>query len=310
MTAALKNGMVVALSYWGSGPGGMSWLDAGPCGQESCNLNSKVVFSSFAVSGGSNPPVSAPVPAPVPVSAPTPSSVSSHYSFVGCGIDNDQRSLPSNFFEASDMTHDKCYTNCKNGGFAYFGVEYARQCFCGNEPFRFGQAPNGDCNMACAGDSSKTCGAGWRISVFKINPTSTPAPKAPVPAPVASVYCIDTPCPGDSHTCAEQAAWGNCGADWMQGRCAKSCNRCGCKDTPIPGNSDSCAQHAAWGNCNLDYMRGLCDISCKRCTPSANREEQVESASDSGPNVGAIVGGVIGGLVALVIVGAIGFFCP
>ncbi|KAJ3119145.1 hypothetical protein HK098_005749 [Nowakowskiella sp. JEL0407] len=38
--------------------------------------------------------------------------------------------------------------------------------------------------------------------------------------------CTDTPVPGDQYGCSQQAGWGNCNQSWMQGYCAKSCNRC------------------------------------------------------------------------------------
>ena len=39
--------------------------------------------------------------------------------------------------------------------------------------------------------------------------------------------CRDTPVPGDTFTCKEQAAFGKCGASWMKGYCDVSCRRCG-----------------------------------------------------------------------------------
>lgn len=51
--AALKEGMVVTISYWGQAqPGGMGWLDIPPCAvTEGCTATSqsKVVFSDFIV---------------------------------------------------------------------------------------------------------------------------------------------------------------------------------------------------------------------------------------------------------------------
>ncbi|KAJ3121215.1 hypothetical protein HK098_003892 [Nowakowskiella sp. JEL0407] len=38
--------------------------------------------------------------------------------------------------------------------------------------------------------------------------------------------CSDTAVPGDQYGCQQQASWGNCSKDYMQGYCAKSCNRC------------------------------------------------------------------------------------
>ncbi|KAJ3118505.1 hypothetical protein HK098_005912 [Nowakowskiella sp. JEL0407] len=38
--------------------------------------------------------------------------------------------------------------------------------------------------------------------------------------------CPDTPVPGDQNGCASEAAWGNCGASWIQNYCYKSCKKC------------------------------------------------------------------------------------
>lgn len=53
---------------------------------------------------------------------------------------------------------------------ADFGVEYARECYCGNS-FAAGstQAPATDCSMACTGNKFEYCGAGNRLSVYSKN---------------------------------------------------------------------------------------------------------------------------------------------
>lgn len=43
---ALKAGMTIAISNWGTDSGTMSWLDIPPCGGESCN-NGAAIFSNF-----------------------------------------------------------------------------------------------------------------------------------------------------------------------------------------------------------------------------------------------------------------------
>lgn len=52
------------------------------------------------------------------------------------------------------------------------------QCFCANSYGRFGPAPLSDCNMPCAGQSSLTCGAAWRNSVYSSGYFPTPAPSS------------------------------------------------------------------------------------------------------------------------------------
>lgn len=65
------------------------------------------------------------------------------------------------------MTLESCAAFCS--GYTYFGVEYARECYCGNS-FGAGSvvAPATDCNFPCAGNSTEYCGAGNRLSVYAI----------------------------------------------------------------------------------------------------------------------------------------------
>jgi hypothetical protein len=135
----------------------------------------------------------------------------------------------------------------------------------------------------------------------------TPAPRAPTPISYSSSYpCYDVLIPGETATCAEQKAWGNCYQSWMAGRCQKTCGTCptSCTDIPVPGDPNSCAQQASWGNCNRDYMAGRCDRSCNRC-PSGWREEGDAEDGSSAPIVGIAVGSAVAGVVGLIVVAVI-----
>ena len=59
------------------------------------------------------------------------------------------------------MTVEKCKQLCL--GFAYAGVEYSKECFCGNiAPTITAQ----NCNMVCAGNKNQICGGGWAMNVY------------------------------------------------------------------------------------------------------------------------------------------------
>ncbi|KAJ9138967.1 Copper radical oxidase [Coniochaeta hoffmannii] len=66
------------------------------------------------------------------------------------------------------MTLESCQAFC--AGYTYFGVEYARECYCGNT-FAQGSvaAPAADCNFLCSGSKYEFCGAGNRLSVYTKN---------------------------------------------------------------------------------------------------------------------------------------------
>ena len=89
--------------------------------------------------------------------------------------------------------------------------------------------------------------------------------------------CADSPPPGSTNTCAEQAGWGKCSESWLSGYCLKSCGKCGtttgaaassaeCTDT-APDGQYTCAQQASFGACDKPWMvaAGHCLKSCGKC---------------------------------------------
>ncbi|XP_035684906.1 beta-1,3-glucan-binding protein-like [Branchiostoma floridae] len=86
--------------------------------------------------------------------------------YLGCYVDHeDDRDFPY-VVTWSDLTPPKCIRHCADMGFGYAGLQYAVECFCGNHYGTHGQAPESDCNHACAGGGDYTCGSGWRNSVW------------------------------------------------------------------------------------------------------------------------------------------------
>lgn len=69
-----------------------------------------------------------------------------------------------------NMTHEVCNTYCQ--GYAYFGVENAGECYCGQDFPSY--SPSDGCDIPCYGNSSQNCGGGMRIRVFKT--TKLPQP--------------------------------------------------------------------------------------------------------------------------------------
>lgn len=61
-----------------------------------------------------------------------------------------------------------CTLNWFWPGFTYFASQNGGSCSCGDDGYdKHGAAPEPECNMPCATDSSETCGAAWRNSVYK-----------------------------------------------------------------------------------------------------------------------------------------------
>lgn len=67
---------------------------------------------------------------------------------------------------ASDgMTLEMCDAFCAD--FALWGVEYGRECYCGNELRQGAEVVgNEECEMLCAGNPLQLCGAGDRVMVY------------------------------------------------------------------------------------------------------------------------------------------------
>ncbi|CZR68739.1 related to glyoxal oxidase precursor [Phialocephala subalpina] len=102
----------------------------------------------------------------------TPVSTGS-WTFYGCQTEaTNARALGSKSTAYDTMTIESCASDC--AGYTYFGVEYGRECYCGNS-FAAGStaAPNSDCSFACAGNAKELCGAGNRLSAYKLGAAGT-----------------------------------------------------------------------------------------------------------------------------------------
>ena len=66
-----------------------------------------------------------------------------------------------------DNTPATCIDRCRKDDFLYAGVEYSRECHCGNSPPADSRLRSyQDCSRSCTGDNTKRCGASWRISMY------------------------------------------------------------------------------------------------------------------------------------------------
>ncbi|KAM0339913.1 hypothetical protein ACHAPU_010745 [Fusarium lateritium] len=89
--------------------------------------------------------------------------------YEGCYTDGGAggRTLPAASFTGSSVSLDTCFSFCKKLNYPLFGMEYGQECYCGYAPkTQATLAPDGDCKMPCAGDSTQKCGAGNRISIW------------------------------------------------------------------------------------------------------------------------------------------------
>ncbi|MCJ1393770.1 hypothetical protein MMC18_006646 [Xylographa bjoerkii] len=93
------------------------------------------------------------------------------WEYLGCGVDTyGNPALTGPLQDDATMTVETCIALCGGKGYSIAGLEYASQCFCGNDlPARASPTPGviGLCNMACTGNSTEMCGAGSRLSLYQ-----------------------------------------------------------------------------------------------------------------------------------------------
>ena len=84
-------------------------------------------------------------------------------------MDNERgfRELPLKAHYSSKNTIEICKKLCFEKGYLYAGVQYSKECFCGNNLPRKIAPKQSDCNMDCSGDKFQKCGGGNRMNVYK-----------------------------------------------------------------------------------------------------------------------------------------------
>lgn len=64
------------------------------------------------------------------------------------------------------LTPQACISHCSSLHFAYAGLEYGKECHCGNSLKQSKKSAAGQCNMKCTGDSKSTCGGSSRLQLY------------------------------------------------------------------------------------------------------------------------------------------------
>jgi hypothetical protein len=123
---------------------------------------------------------------------PTPT-----WQALGCYLDGTPRTLRNQSSSASgnSLTVANCEAACWAANFNFAGVEAGKECWCGSFMGNEMASNTNDCNMACSGASSETCGGISRINVYQaVTSTTTyiPTPYNPtiksttMPTPTSS----------------------------------------------------------------------------------------------------------------------------
>ncbi len=105
--------------------------------------------------------------------AVTSSKGSETWEYQGCYTDlipdPNTRSL-SHWGSGNSST--SCANDCFAAGYSIAGTEYGSQCFCGNSMTSTTKKADSDCDTACTGASSETCGGSSTMNVYAKSGTS------------------------------------------------------------------------------------------------------------------------------------------
>ncbi|TBU26664.1 hypothetical protein BD311DRAFT_666990 [Dichomitus squalens] len=142
-----------------------------------------VLTTSFAVLALSLPHVSHGSTLRARQNPATPAIPGTDYKFLGCFTDQGARSLGgASLVNTTGMTVESCVSFCSSQNFNFAGLEFAQECWCGDEIANGGtNATLSDCNFACTGNPDEICGAGNRLSVYW-NGVAPPPPPTVVPS--------------------------------------------------------------------------------------------------------------------------------
>ncbi|CAL4109821.1 unnamed protein product [Meganyctiphanes norvegica] len=88
---------------------------------------------------------------------------------MGCFVDSrDKRILRGHGMQLKHNTPALCVDVCFQRGYMFAGVQYGKECFCGNDELpEHDNVPEGDCSMDCVGDNKIKCGGYLRISIYQ-----------------------------------------------------------------------------------------------------------------------------------------------
>merc|ERR1719347_354020 len=76
--------------------------------------------------------------------------------------------------DSRSNTPENCGKYCLGKGYKYSGVQYRKQCFCGNNaPPSSTIRPKKECSYKCTGDKKQICGGSWRMNVYETSKFSS-----------------------------------------------------------------------------------------------------------------------------------------
>jgi len=78
------------------------------------------------------------------------------------------RALAGPMADSTGMTVEGCAGFCKDSGYRVFGMEYARECWCGSAVHVNATVlAAAECDMSCMGNGAQVCGGSDKISIWE-----------------------------------------------------------------------------------------------------------------------------------------------
>ncbi|KAF2452640.1 WSC domain-containing protein [Lineolata rhizophorae] len=126
---------------------------------------------------------------------PTVVPSAGEFTHIGCYIDSGPRTLHDDDLSTEEMTVELCADFCS--GYKYMGVEWSRECWCGNIIDHDGAPAENGCDMTCAGDSFQYCGGSMRLNLY-VNETEHASSSSSTATSSASSSTTDSSSETDS----------------------------------------------------------------------------------------------------------------
>ncbi|KAL2353083.1 WSC domain-containing protein [Cryomyces antarcticus] len=126
-------------------------------------------LAASVTTSGTAPDQTTAVASSTAAATPTgPVTVQTAGSFISIGCYNDtvgSRAFSVEPAAGNTMTIELCAAACAS--YAYFGVEYGVECYCGNQIASGSVNMATGCSMACGGNSSELCGGPNRLNAYQ-----------------------------------------------------------------------------------------------------------------------------------------------
>lgn len=194
---------------------------------------------------------------------------------VGCIQEVSGRALTGASAFDSLLTIEKCVSFCSNKGFSIAGLEYASECYCGNELSNGASydSVSSTCNMPCGGDSTVTCGGPNGLQLYTGTPVKQVAPSSTSSAaatPTGPVLATDLPSgwSAASTNCIQEvsgrALTGATTAsdDMTISKCIGFCSGKGFKLAAVEYGAECYCGNELVNGASLDLASGQCNMGC------------------------------------------------